>query len=104
MMPSVAHDQDLANRIRELIAGEPDVSERNMFGGLVFLVGGHMSVAAGAQAAWSFGSTRRTSMASVRRGRERLHYLNAAPINEIAELDQPLDDTTMEKPSFVLRA
>jgi TfoX/Sxy family transcriptional regulator of competence genes len=49
MILSVAYDQDLANRIRELIAGEPDVSERSMFGGLVFLVGGHMSVAAGTQ-------------------------------------------------------
>ena len=28
---------------------------------------------------------------TVRRGREKLHYLNAAPINEIARaLDQPL--------------
>jgi hypothetical protein len=42
----VAYDEDLANRIRELIAGEPDVSEETMFGGLVFLVGGKMSVAA----------------------------------------------------------
>jgi TfoX/Sxy family transcriptional regulator of competence genes len=49
MILGVAYDQDLANRIRELIAGEPDVSERSMFGGLVFLVGGHMSVAAGAR-------------------------------------------------------
>jgi TfoX/Sxy family transcriptional regulator of competence genes len=47
--PGVPYDEDLANRIRELIAGEPDVSERSMFGGLVFLVGGRMSVAAGAQ-------------------------------------------------------
>jgi TfoX/Sxy family transcriptional regulator of competence genes len=46
--PAVAFDEDLANRIRELIAAEPDVSERRMFGGLVFLVGGRMSVAAGA--------------------------------------------------------
>jgi hypothetical protein len=38
--PSVACDEDLANRIRELIASEPDVSEETMFGGLVFLVGG----------------------------------------------------------------
>jgi TfoX/Sxy family transcriptional regulator of competence genes len=45
----MAYDEDLANRIRELIAGDPDVSERSMFGGLVFLVGGNMSVAAGAQ-------------------------------------------------------
>jgi TfoX/Sxy family transcriptional regulator of competence genes len=49
MIPGVPYDEDLANRIRELIAGEPDVSEQSMFGGLVFLVGGRMSVAAGAQ-------------------------------------------------------
>jgi TfoX/Sxy family transcriptional regulator of competence genes len=49
MILGVAYDEDLANRIRELIAGEPDVSERSMFGGLVFLVAGRMSVAAGAQ-------------------------------------------------------
>jgi TfoX/Sxy family transcriptional regulator of competence genes len=42
----VAYDEDLANRIRELIAGEPDVTEQRMFGGLAFLVGGNMSVAA----------------------------------------------------------
>jgi hypothetical protein len=45
----VAYDEDLANRIRELIASEPDVSEQTMFGGLVFLVGGRMSIAAGGQ-------------------------------------------------------
>jgi TfoX/Sxy family transcriptional regulator of competence genes len=45
----VAYDDDLANRIRELIAGEPDVSEQKMFGGLAFLVGGKMSVVASGQ-------------------------------------------------------
>lgn len=45
----MAYDEDLADRIRELIAGEPDVTEQRMFGGLVFLVGGNMSVAAGRQ-------------------------------------------------------
>jgi TfoX/Sxy family transcriptional regulator of competence genes len=43
--PGAAHDEDLANRIRELIASEPDVSEETMFGGPIFLVGGKMSVA-----------------------------------------------------------
>jgi TfoX/Sxy family transcriptional regulator of competence genes len=43
--PGMPYDEDLANRIRELIAGELDVSEETMFGGLVFLVGGKMSVA-----------------------------------------------------------
>jgi len=42
----VAYDEDLANRIRELLAGEPDVTEKKMFGGLAFLLAGRMSVAA----------------------------------------------------------
>jgi TfoX/Sxy family transcriptional regulator of competence genes len=45
----MAYDEDLANRIRELIAAEPDVTEKKMFGGLAFLIGGNMSVAASGQ-------------------------------------------------------
>ena len=45
----MAYDEDLANRIRELVAGEPGVTEKRMFGGLAFLVGGKMSVAASGQ-------------------------------------------------------
>lgn len=42
----MAYDEDLANRIRELIAAEPGLVEQKMFGGLAFLIGGHMSVSA----------------------------------------------------------
>jgi TfoX/Sxy family transcriptional regulator of competence genes len=49
MMPFMAYDEQLADRIRELIAGAPDVTETKMFGGLAFLAGGHMSVAASGQ-------------------------------------------------------
>ena len=45
----MAYDEDLANRIRELIAGAPDVTEKRMFGGLSFLAGGNMAVAASGQ-------------------------------------------------------
>jgi TfoX/Sxy family transcriptional regulator of competence genes len=45
----MSYDEDLANRIRELIAAEPDVTEQRMFGGLAFLIGGNMSVAASGQ-------------------------------------------------------
>jgi len=41
----MAYDEDLANRIRELLADELGVIEKRMFGGLAFLIGGHMSVA-----------------------------------------------------------
>jgi len=42
----VAYDQDLANRIRELLSAERGVEEKRMFGGLAFLIGGNMAVAA----------------------------------------------------------
>jgi TfoX/Sxy family transcriptional regulator of competence genes len=45
----MAYDEDLADRIRELVGGEPDLTERKMFGGLAFLIGGNMAVAASGQ-------------------------------------------------------
>jgi TfoX/Sxy family transcriptional regulator of competence genes len=45
----VAYDEDLANRLRELVASEPGLSEQRMFGGLAFLINGHMAVAASGQ-------------------------------------------------------
>jgi len=42
----VPYDQELADRIRELIAGQSGVTEMKMFGGLAFLIGGNMAVAA----------------------------------------------------------
>jgi TfoX/Sxy family transcriptional regulator of competence genes len=43
------YDEELAGRIRELIADEPGLTEKKMFGGLAFLVGGNMAVAASSQ-------------------------------------------------------
>jgi TfoX/Sxy family transcriptional regulator of competence genes len=40
------YDEDLANRLREVLAEEDGVTEKKMFGGLAFLVDGHMSVSA----------------------------------------------------------
>jgi TfoX/Sxy family transcriptional regulator of competence genes len=45
----MAYDEDLADRIRELVAKEKDLTEQKMFGGLAFLVGGNMAVAASGQ-------------------------------------------------------
>jgi TfoX/Sxy family transcriptional regulator of competence genes len=42
----MAYDEDLANRIRELLGSEKGLDEKRMFGGLAFLVYGNMSVAA----------------------------------------------------------
>jgi hypothetical protein len=40
----MAYDEDLANRVREAIPTDAEVTERMMFGGLAFLLGGHMFV------------------------------------------------------------
>jgi TfoX/Sxy family transcriptional regulator of competence genes len=45
----MAYDEDLANRIRELVAIESGVTEQRMFGGLAFLIDGNMSVSASGQ-------------------------------------------------------
>jgi len=42
----MAYDDELANRLRELLADEDGISEMKMFGGLAFLVHGHMAVSA----------------------------------------------------------
>ena len=45
----MAYDTELAERIRELLAARPGVTEQKMFGGLAFLIGGNMAVAASGQ-------------------------------------------------------
>jgi TfoX/Sxy family transcriptional regulator of competence genes len=45
----MAYDEDLANRIRDLLADEAHLTEKKMFGGLAFLIGGNMAVAASGQ-------------------------------------------------------
>ena len=45
----MAYDEDLADRIRELVGQQTGITEERMFGGLAFLVRGNMAVAASGQ-------------------------------------------------------
>ena len=45
----MAYDEDLALRLQALLADEPALTTKKMFGGLAFLVGGNMVVAASSQ-------------------------------------------------------
>ena len=45
----MAYDEVLADRIRDLLAGEAGLTEQKMFGGLAFLIGGNMAIAASGQ-------------------------------------------------------
>ena len=39
----MAYDEGLAQRVRTVLGDRPDLEEKKMFGGLCFLVGGHMA-------------------------------------------------------------
>jgi TfoX/Sxy family transcriptional regulator of competence genes len=45
----MAYDEDLADRIRQLLPDDTAVTEQAMFGGLAFLIGGNMAIAASGQ-------------------------------------------------------
>jgi TfoX/Sxy family transcriptional regulator of competence genes len=45
----MAYDEELAGRIRILLRDRPGLSEKKMFGGLAFLIGGNMAIAASGQ-------------------------------------------------------
>jgi TfoX/Sxy family transcriptional regulator of competence genes len=49
MIAAVAYDEELADRMRDLLGNGPDLTEKKMFGGLAFLIGGNMAVAASSQ-------------------------------------------------------
>jgi len=40
------YDEELAARIRAIVAGEPALTDKKMFGGIAFVTGGNMAVAA----------------------------------------------------------
>jgi hypothetical protein len=45
----MAYDEGLAARIRDLIGPDPELTEKKMFGGLAFLIRGHMAISASGQ-------------------------------------------------------
>jgi TfoX/Sxy family transcriptional regulator of competence genes len=45
----MAYDEELAGRIRALLGDRPELTEKKMFGGLAFLIGGNMAIAASGQ-------------------------------------------------------
>ncbi|WP_248489736.1 TfoX/Sxy family protein [Tsukamurella sp. PLM1] len=91
----MVYDEGLADRIRDAMDGEHGVVEKRMFGGLAFLVDGHMAIAA---------NSRGESMvhlhpdatdeligphvsATVMRGRELRGWLDLAPEATASDVD-----------------
>src|SRR5258705_4670069 len=45
----MAYDEELASRLRNLVADEPGLREKKMSGGFAFMIGGNMAIAASGQ-------------------------------------------------------
>ena len=76
----MAFDEDLATRIRELIGAEPDLTEKRMFGGLAFLVGGNMAIAASGQGGILVRADPAESDALVERTRAEVAVMRGRPM------------------------
>jgi hypothetical protein len=73
MIVTMAYDQDLANRVRELIASEDGYTEQKMLAGIGFMIDGHMAAGVSGEAGLIIhcskeeteGSTRQAQCATV---------------------------------------
>jgi TfoX N-terminal domain len=84
----MAYDEDLVTRVRDLIGPDPELTEKMMFGGLAFLIRGHMAISASGQggilvcvdpgrSAGLVATTRATT--AVMQGREMPGWLRVSP-------------------------
>jgi TfoX/Sxy family transcriptional regulator of competence genes len=76
----VAYDEELAERLRELLEGEPRLTERKMFGGLAFLIGGNMAVSASGQGGVLVRADPRGSDQLVERSNAELAVMRGRPM------------------------
>ena len=84
------YDEILAARVRELIGPDPELTEKKMFGGLAFLIGGNMAISASGEggvlvhvAPERSGelAARTNATIAVMRGREMPGWLRVRPVD-----------------------
>jgi TfoX/Sxy family transcriptional regulator of competence genes len=83
----VAFDEALATRIRALIRPGPDLTEKRMFGGLAFLVGGNMAIAASGQGGILVRADRAESEALVAQTNAELAVMRGRPMTGWLRVD-----------------
>ena len=74
----MAYDEALAARIRDMLRDEDEVAEMKMFGGLAFLIGGNMAVAASGQGGLMLRCDPEQTEAHVNAGAERMEMRGRA--------------------------
>jgi TfoX/Sxy family transcriptional regulator of competence genes len=83
----MAYDQELADRIRELLGGKSGLTEKKMFGGLAFLIGGNMAVAASGQGGIMVRADPATSESLVATTNARLAVMRGRPMQGWLRVD-----------------
>lgn len=99
--PLVPYDEDLADRIRALVSDEPDVTEQRMFGGLAFLIGGNMAVAASGLGGLMVRVDPSESARLVAKGRARLMEMKGRPMKGWLRIDADHVRTKRQLSSWV---
>jgi TfoX/Sxy family transcriptional regulator of competence genes len=99
----VAYDEDLANRIRELIASEEGVSEQRMFGGLAFLINGNMSVSASGQGGLMLRVEPSQTDALLRKPHARAFVMRGREMQGWLRVDEPGVRTKRQLQAWVAR-
>jgi TfoX/Sxy family transcriptional regulator of competence genes len=97
----VAFDEQLAARIRELIDSDLDLTEKRMFGGLAFLVGGNMAIAASGQGGILVRANPAESDALVEQTKAELAVMRGRPMSGWLRVDTEHLRTKRELASWV---
>lgn len=99
----MAYDEKLAKRIRGLVADEPGLTEKKMFGGLAFLIGGNMAVAASGQGGLLVRVDPEESEALVADSQARLFEMRGRTMNGWLRVDTEHVETEHELAAWVGR-
>lgn len=83
----MAFDEDLAERLQALLADEPGLSEKRMFGGLAFLIDGRMAVAAIGEGGLMVRVEPRETQALLRKPHTREMEMSRGPVDGWLQVD-----------------
>lgn len=99
----MAHDEELARRLRELLGREPDVTEQRMFGGVAFLAGGSLAVAASGNGGLMVRVDPAETAALLARRGARVFEMRGRPLDGWVRVDAEAVPTEQELEAWVRR-
>ena len=84
MIVTMAYDEDLASRVRELMASEDGYTEQKMFGGIGFMIDGHMALGVSGEGGLMIHCSREETEALLATARADDHRLSVDRSTQVA--------------------